>query len=78
MTYLYKELSAPTRLYIKQCSHCDLKYFGKTILEDIQTYKGSGIRWQRHLKKHNAESVHLWNHNTNRHYIFTHLRPLTR
>lgn len=38
MTYLYEELSAPTRLYIKQCSHCDLKYFGKTILEDIQSY----------------------------------------
>jgi hypothetical protein len=61
MTYLYEELLAPTRLYIKQCSHCDLKYFGKTILEDIQSYEGSGIRWQRHLKKHNAESVHLWN-----------------
>lgn len=61
MTYLYEELSAPTRLYIKQCSHCNLKYFGKTILEDIQSYVGSGVRWQRHLKRHNAKSIHLWN-----------------
>ena len=61
MTYLYEELKAPTRLYIKQCPHCGLKYFGKTICEDIQKYEGSGIVWQRHLKKHKVEPIHLWN-----------------
>lgn len=61
MNYLYEALNKPTRLYIKQCSHCGLKYFGKTIVEDIENYQGSGIRWTRHLRKHNAESVHLWN-----------------
>jgi hypothetical protein len=61
MTYLYKVLDTPTRLYVKKCSHCELKYFGKTIAEDIESYKGSGVYWQRHLKKHNAKSIHLWN-----------------
>lgn len=61
MTYLYEELSAPTRLYIKQCPHCGLKYFGKTTSEDIEKYEGSGVRWQRHLKKHGATPIHLWN-----------------
>lgn len=60
MTYLYEALDKPTRLYIKKCSHCGLKYFGKTVSEDIENYKGSGIRWQRHLKKHHAKSIHLW------------------
>ena len=61
MNYLCKALLKPTRLYIKQCPHCGLKYFGKTIVEDIEKYQGSGVRWTRHLKKHNVESVHLWN-----------------
>lgn len=61
MTYLYEELNAPTRLYIKQCSHCNLKYFGKSIKEDLEAYEGSGIHWQRHLKKHSAKALHLWN-----------------
>jgi hypothetical protein len=61
MTYLYEELNAPTRLYIKQCPHCGLKYFGKTIKEDIEKYEGSGKVWQRHLKKYKVKSVHLWN-----------------
>jgi len=61
MNYLYESLYKPARLYIKQCSHCELKYFGKTISEDIENYPGSGAYWSNHLKKHNAESVHLWN-----------------
>lgn len=56
-----KSLRRPTRLYIKQCSHCNLKYFGKTISEDIENYPGSGVRWTRHLSKHRATSKHLWN-----------------
>lgn len=63
MTYLYEALNAPTRLYIKQCPHCDLKYFGKTIVEDIKKYEGSGKHWQRHLKKHKVTPKHLWNSN---------------
>ena len=40
-----------------------MKYFGKTISEDIESYEGSGVRWQRHLKKHGSKSIHLWNSN---------------
>ena len=61
MKYLYRALDNPTRLYIKQCPHCGLKYFGKTVVEHIEQYQGSGIRWTRHLKKHNVIPVHLWN-----------------
>jgi len=60
MTYLYEAIT-PTRLYIKECSHCKLKYFGKSTLEDIEKYQGSGVYWQKHLKKHNAKSMHVWN-----------------
>jgi hypothetical protein len=61
MKYLYEALDKPTRLYIKQCPHCGLKYFGKTIVEDIENYSGSGVYWTRHLEKHRVEPVHLWN-----------------
>jgi hypothetical protein len=60
MTYLCEGLKRPTRLYIKQCSHCGLKYFGKSTKEDIEDYKGSGKRWSSHLKKHSGISIHLW------------------
>jgi hypothetical protein len=60
MDYLYEPIR-PTRLYIKQCSHCDLKYFGKTISENVETYPGSGLKWSVHLAKHDAVSIHLWN-----------------
>lgn len=61
MTYLYEDLKAPTRLYIKQCSHCHLKYFGKSSQKDLHNYRGSGIYWTKHLDRHNASSKHLWN-----------------
>lgn len=51
----------PTRLYIKQCPHCGLKYFGKSIKVSIESYEGSGIYWKRHLDFHNVKPVHLWN-----------------
>lgn len=60
MNYLYEALEKPTRLYIKQCPHCGLKYFGKTISKDIEKYPGSGKVWKRHLKKHKVIPVHLW------------------
>jgi len=39
-------------LYIKTHNKTGLKYFGKTIREDVSTYKGSGRYWIRHLKVH--------------------------
>lgn len=61
MKYLYEALDKPTRLYIKQCPHCGLKYFGKSTQDNIEQYQGSGTRWRRHLEKHRVEPVHLWN-----------------
>lgn len=61
MDYLYDALQKPTRLYIKQCPHCGLKYFGKSTSENIKSYQGSGTRWNNHLKKHNIKPTHLWN-----------------
>ena len=43
-------------LYIKACSHCGLKYFGKTI-QNPYIYAGSGKYWLRHLRKHGAKST---------------------
>lgn len=60
MNYLYESIQ-PTRLYIKQCPHCGLKYFGKTTLEDVKTYRGSGTKWNNHLDCHSVEPIHLWN-----------------
>ena len=45
----------PTRLYIKELH--GLKYFGKTILDDIYKYSGSGIRWNNHVKKYGKEHI---------------------
>lgn len=60
MNYLYEDIK-PTRLYIKQCPHCGLKYFGKSNSQNIESYPGSGIRWNNHLEKHGVEPSHLWN-----------------
>jgi len=43
-------------LYVKQCSHCGLKYFGKTT-KDYLKYKGSGHHWLRHIKLHGSDKV---------------------
>lgn len=61
MTSFYEILENPTRLYIKQCPHCGLKYFGKTVSEDIKGYTGSGADWKKHLSEHNVKPLHLWN-----------------
>jgi hypothetical protein len=51
----------PTYLYIKQHSKSGLLYFGKTIKKDPVKYKGSGIRWSRHVNKHGIDHVEtLW------------------
>ena len=45
----------PTRLYIKELN--GLKYFGKSILENIETYTGSGRRWKNHIKKYGRNNI---------------------
>ncbi len=39
-------------LYIKTHKVTGLKYFGVTTKRDVFKYKGSGIYWVKHLKKH--------------------------
>jgi hypothetical protein len=60
MDYLYEAIK-PTRLYIKQCPHCGLKYFGKHTGQDIEKYPGSGVYWNNHLNCHKVKPIHLWN-----------------
>lgn len=50
----------PTWLYIKQHNITGLKYFGKTTQRDPYKYKGSGIRWTRHLNKHGNDVTTTW------------------
>lgn len=57
---IYERLNKPSRLYIKECPHCGLKYFGKSIVENIEEYTGSGIYWKSHLSKHKVKPTHLW------------------
>lgn len=49
-------------LYTKQCTHCKLKYFGKTKQANPHKYKGSGMYWKRHLRyyKANQITIELW------------------
>jgi len=45
-----------TALYVKTHNVTGFKYFGKTTrLQKIHSYKGSGIHWVRHLKKHGSD-----------------------
>lgn len=39
-------------LYVKTHNKTGMKYFGKTTKKDPYKYKGSGIYWKKHLKKH--------------------------
>lgn len=39
-------------LYIKTHNKTGLKYFGRTINEDYNSYVGSGTRWRHHIKIH--------------------------
>lgn len=55
----------PTALYVKTHNVTGFKYFGKTTrLDCIHSYKGSGIHWRRHLKKHGdsytTELLGIW------------------
>ena len=44
-------------LYQKHCSHCGLKYFGRTKKPDPYKYTGSGKKWKSHIKAHGVECV---------------------
>lgn len=46
----------PTYLYIKEHEKTGLKYFGKTTKDPLK-YKGSGVYWNRHLKKYGKQCV---------------------
>lgn len=51
----------PTRLYVKEHSVTGLRYFGKTSQQDIEKYKGSGVYWKNHIKKHGISHVrNIW------------------
>ncbi len=39
-------------LYVKTHNITGLKYLGKTKSKDPVAYRGSGLRWTRHIKKH--------------------------
>jgi hypothetical protein len=55
----------PTYLYVKTHNVTGLKYFGKTTKESVQSYKGSGVYWNKHLKKHgNNVSTEILGHFT--------------
>lgn len=58
MSSIYSEFT-PTFLYIKQHKITGKLYFGKTS-KNPETYKGSGIHWKSHLKKHGNEVETLW------------------
>jgi hypothetical protein len=49
----------PTRLCVKELN--GLKYFCKSVRTDIEQYSGSGIRWQKHVKKYGKKNIKtLW------------------
>ena len=54
-----QELFQPTWLYIKQHNQTGLKYFGKTTGNPLK-YKGSGVHWIRHIKKHGNDVTTIW------------------
>ena len=43
-------------LYVKECTHCGLKYFGRTISAP-KYYIGSGKLWTAHIKKYGRDKV---------------------
>jgi hypothetical protein len=50
----------PTYLMIKRHQVTGLLYFCKTTRHDPDKYKGSGVWWSLHLKKHGRKVDHLW------------------
>ncbi len=54
------DIYSPIYLYIKRHKVTGLKYFGKTTKTNIQSYRGSGKYWQRHLKKYGNITETIW------------------
>lgn len=53
-------------LYVKQCQHCGLRYFGKTINSGIEKYLGSGKYWLNHINSHGrnlVSTINVWHFN---------------
>jgi hypothetical protein len=49
----------PTRLAIKELA--GMKYFCKSIVEDITNYPGSGVIWKKRIKKYGKDKINtLW------------------
>jgi len=49
----------PTYLYLKKHNQTGLKYFGKTV-RNPESYAGSGVYWNHHLKKHGDDVSTVW------------------
>jgi len=45
-------MSTTIYLYVKTHNKTGLKYLGKTTKKDPHKYKGSGVYWLKHIKKH--------------------------
>lgn len=45
-------MSTTIYLYVKTHNKTGMKYFGKTINDDVEKYRGSGIEWNRHIEEH--------------------------
>lgn len=51
----------PTVLMVKRHEGTGLLYFCKTTrIQKAYSYKGSGVRWRSHLKKHGSNVITLW------------------
>ena len=49
----------PTRLYIKELA--GVKYFGKSTVQNVEKYNGSGVIWRKRIKKYGKENIKtLW------------------
>lgn len=57
-------------LYIKTHNITGLKYFGKTIRDDVHKYKGSGQYWKRHISKYGYDvTTEIYEQSTDENYI---------
>lgn len=51
----------PTRLYVKRHLITGMLYFGKTVKQNTNYYRGSGVRWSNHISKYGRKQVEtIW------------------
>ena len=55
ITEQIQESFKPTRLYIKELA--GIKYFGKSVKENVSSYRGSGKIWKDRIKKYGPANV---------------------